>query len=69
MATTKKTTTVREYGERAPAGIDLSAFQVPSGMVVSSITLSQAPQEFEEEPEEDEDVEERRRAGRYPRGR
>ena len=40
MATRR--TTVKEYGERTPAGIDLSAFEMPEGMVVSSITLSPA---------------------------
>ena len=68
MATRR--TTVKEYGERTPAGIDLSAFEVPEGMVVSSITLSPAvTSEVEEEPASEEDVEEARRSGRYPRGR
>ena len=68
MAT--KRTTVKEYGEKASAGIDLSAFEVPDGMVVSGITLSPAvTSEVEEEPASEEEVEEARRSGRYPRGR
>jgi hypothetical protein len=71
MATRR--TTVKEYGERTPAGIDLSAFEVPSGMVVSSITLSPAvtSEVEEEEPATDEEVEKARRSGsgRYPHGR
>ena len=56
---------------RTPAGIDPSAFEVPEGMVVSSITLSPAvtSEVEEEEPASEEDVEEARRSGRYPRGR
>lgn len=70
MAETRRTT-VREYGERAAGGIDLSAFRVPEGMVVSSVTLSPAAtREIEEEERADEaDAEEARRAGRYPYGR
>ena len=68
MATRR--TTVKEYGERTPAGIDLGAFQVPDGMVVSSITLAPAvTSEVEEEPAADEEVEEARRSGRYRYGR
>jgi hypothetical protein len=58
---------------RTPAGIDLSAFEVPDGMVVSSITLSPAvtSEAEEEEPATDEEVEKARRSssGRYPHGR
>jgi hypothetical protein len=54
------------------ARIDLSAFEVPEGMVVSSITLSPAvtSEVEEEEPATDEEAEEARRTSRsYPRGR
>jgi hypothetical protein len=57
---------------RTPAGIDLSAFEVPEGMVVSSITLSPAVEREveEEEPATDEEAEEARRTSRsYPRER
>ena len=54
-------------GQGAPVGVDLSAFEVPEGMVVSSITLSPA---VEREVEEEESAsEEARRSGRYARGR
>jgi hypothetical protein len=49
-----------------PAGIDLSAFEVPEGMVVSSITLSPAvtTEVEDEELASEEEVEEARRSGR-----
>jgi hypothetical protein len=47
-----------------PAGIDLVAFEVPEGMVVSSITLAPAVTSKVEE-----EIEETRRSGCYPRGR
>jgi hypothetical protein len=54
-----------ELGGEA-AGLDLSAFEVPEGMVVSSITLSPAV----EREVEDEEAEEARRTSRsYPHGR
>jgi hypothetical protein len=53
-----------------PAGIDLVAFEVPKGMAVSSTTLAPAvtSKVEEEEPTSEEEIEETRRSGRYPRG-
>ena len=70
MAATKRTTMVKEYGERAAGGIDLAAFQVPEGMVVSSITLAPSvTREVErEEPADEEELEQARRARGYPYG-
>jgi hypothetical protein len=70
MAATRRTV-VKEYGERAAGGIDLGAFEVPEGMVVSSVTLSPAMtrEVEEEEPADEGEVEEARRGARYPYGR
>lgn len=70
MPATKRTV-VKEYGERAAGGIDLGAFEVPDGMVVSSITLAPAMtrEVEEEEPADEEELDRLRRSGRYPHGR
>jgi hypothetical protein len=60
-----------DQGARRPE-LTPSAFKVPEGMVVSSITLSPAvtSEVEDEEPATDEEVEEARRTSRsYPRGR